>query len=411
MADPSGAVDGQALHGPGLIGLTHANGQPVTANGQPVTVGPRQAIGGGRARGSVPIGWAAWLLSVTGAGALYVSFAAQRQYVFAARHQDLASIIEALLLDAMMIVFTLLALGLSMARKSSRTERALILACAVASAGMNVSAADVTSPRSVAAYAVPPIALAIVVDRVVAVIRRHVLADDEVSAWTTLASFLAGVARTTAAVLLYSVRFILAPSSTAAGVRLWILNLTPLPTAGPRPEVTHSVNPAPALASVTEADGPAEPGGSAVAAEPGGSAVAAEPGGSAVAAEPGGSAVAAEPGGSAVAAEPGGSAVAAEPGGSAVAAEPGGDASPGSPATHGPDPRAPQSARAPLSAEPAVTAEPVTDEVIAAFYATELEAGRVPSGKEIRRQFSVGSGRADRIVGQLTAALAERGAG
>jgi hypothetical protein len=41
---------------------------------------------------------------------------------------------------------------------------------------MNVSAADVASPRSVAAYAIAPLALAVVVDRVVAVIRRHVLA-------------------------------------------------------------------------------------------------------------------------------------------------------------------------------------------------------------------------------------------
>ena len=42
--------------------------------------------------------------------------------------------IEALLLDLLMIVFTLLALGLSRAGKSARAERALILACAAASA-------------------------------------------------------------------------------------------------------------------------------------------------------------------------------------------------------------------------------------------------------------------------------------
>ena len=115
--------------------------------------------------------------------ALYVSFDAQRQYVFAVRHHQAASIIEALLLDLLMIVFTLLALGLSRAGKSSRTERALILACAAASAYMNVSDADTASPRFVAAYILAPLALAVVVDRVVAVIRRHVLADEEPSAW------------------------------------------------------------------------------------------------------------------------------------------------------------------------------------------------------------------------------------
>ena len=87
--------------------------------------------------------------------------------------------IEALLLDLLMITFTLLALGLARAGQPARAERTLILACAATSACMNVSAADVASPRSVTAYAIAPIALAVVVDRVVTVIRRHVLADLE----------------------------------------------------------------------------------------------------------------------------------------------------------------------------------------------------------------------------------------
>ena len=155
----------------------------------------RRIAGGERAPGSVLIGSAAWLLALVGAGALYVSFSAQRQYVFGARHQDAASIIEALLLDVLLIVFTLLALGLSRAGKSSRTERALILACAIASAYMNVSDADTASPRSVVAYAVAPVALAVVVDRVVAVIRRHVLGVDEASAWTSLGRAVVAAAR------------------------------------------------------------------------------------------------------------------------------------------------------------------------------------------------------------------------
>lgn len=69
-------------------------------------------------------------------------------------------------------------------RATARAERILILACAAASAYMNVAAADVASPRSVAAYAIAPVALAVVVDRVVTVIRRHVLADREPSAWS-----------------------------------------------------------------------------------------------------------------------------------------------------------------------------------------------------------------------------------
>ena len=139
---------------------------------------------------------AAWLLALTGGGSLFVSFSAQYAYIFTVRRQGAASVIEALLLDLLMIVFTLLALGLSRAGRA-RAERALILACAVASAYMNVSAADVASPRSVAAYAVAPLALAVVVDRTVAVIRRHVLADQEPSAWTTPGRAAAAAARIT----------------------------------------------------------------------------------------------------------------------------------------------------------------------------------------------------------------------
>jgi hypothetical protein len=223
--------------GPGLFEINHANGdREVTSI--------RRLAGAERAPGSVLIAVAAWLLALIGGGALYVSFSAQREYVFGARHQNAASVIEALLLDLLMIVFTLLALGLSRAGKSSRTERALILACAAASAYMNVSAADTASPRSVVAYAVAPIALAVVVDRVVAVIRRHVLADDEASAWTTLGRALSAAVRLTGLVLLYSLRTVLAPRETGTGLRRMVLDAAPLPGLPAAPE-SSAIDPPP----------------------------------------------------------------------------------------------------------------------------------------------------------------------
>jgi len=182
-----------------------------------------------RAPGSALIAVAAWLLALTGTGALYVSFIAQYAYILAVRRQDAASVIEALLLDLLMIVFTLLALGLSRAGQSARAERALILLCAAASSYMNVSAADLASPRSVAAYAVAPVALAVVVDRVVAVIRRHVLAGQQPSAWTTAGRAAAAAARIGGLVLLYCLRFALAAPETARGLRRMVLDATPLP--------------------------------------------------------------------------------------------------------------------------------------------------------------------------------------
>ena len=200
----------------------------------------RRRTGTGRAPGSALIAVAAWLLALTGGGALFVSFSAQYAYIVAVRRQDVASVIEALLLDLLMIVFTLLALGLSRAGQSARAERALILACAAASAYMNVSAADVASPRSVAAYAVAPIALAVAVDRVVAVIRRHHLADQE--PWITLGRAAAAATRITGLVLLYSLRFALAAPQTARGLRRMVLDAAPLP-ALPGPPAPEAIEP------------------------------------------------------------------------------------------------------------------------------------------------------------------------
>jgi hypothetical protein len=197
-----------------------------------------------RPAGAALIGWAAWLLALIGSGALFVSFSAQYAYVFHVRHQDIASVTEALLLDLLMIVFTLLALGLSRAGKSSRTERALILACAAASAYMNVSAADTASPRSVVAYAVAPVALAVVVDRVVAVIRRHVQADEEASAWTAMGGVLLAASRLSGVTALYSLRFVLAPPSTATGLRRMVLDAAPLPGLE-APEEPKAIDPPP----------------------------------------------------------------------------------------------------------------------------------------------------------------------
>ena len=221
--------------GPGLPRFTRDGGQRLHA-------GVHRRTGTGRAPGSMLIAVAAWLLALTGGGALFVSFSAQYAYLLAVRHQDAASVIEALLLDLGMIVFTLLALGLSRAGQAARAERALILACAAASAYMNISAADVASPRSVAAYAVAPLALVVVVDRVVAVIRRHDLAGREPSAWNSLGRTAAAAARITGLVLMYCLRFALAAPATARGLRRMVLDAAPLPAlpGPPAPEAIEA---------------------------------------------------------------------------------------------------------------------------------------------------------------------------
>jgi hypothetical protein len=85
----------------------------------------------------------------------------------------------------------------------------------------------------------------VVVDRVVAVIRRHVLGKDEASAWTAMARAVVAAVRLSGAVTLYALRFVLAPPSTAAGLRRMVLAAAPLPEiAGDRAEVP-AIEPAP----------------------------------------------------------------------------------------------------------------------------------------------------------------------
>lgn len=173
-----------------------------------------------RAPGSVLITAAAVLLGLLAAGLFVVSLAAQYRYVLAEKHQVAPAVIEAVGLDVGMAIFSLLALGLAMAGQSARIERGLIVACAAGSALMNYAAANGGSPRSVAAYVMPPIFLAIVVHRVVVVVRRHVLGETDRSAWAAFGRL-----------ALYGLRFLLAAPSTATGLRRQVLNMTPLPAA------------------------------------------------------------------------------------------------------------------------------------------------------------------------------------
>ena len=122
--------------GPGLFEVGRANGERFVTN-------VRRIAGADRAPGSALVSAATVLLGLLAAGLFVVSLAAQYRYVFAVKHQSVPSAIEAVGLDVGMAVFSLLALGLAMAGQSARIERALIVVCAVASAGQNYAAADV----------------------------------------------------------------------------------------------------------------------------------------------------------------------------------------------------------------------------------------------------------------------------
>ena len=222
----AGLASWQEGSGPGLFEVTT---EDAAGARERLVTNVRRLAGADRTPGSALIGAAGWLLTVLAAGLLAVSYAGQFAYIFAARGQVIASNIEAAMFDVGMVIFSLLALGLARAGKPARTERMLILVCALGSAGMGFAAADVTSPRSVAAYVAPPLFLAVVVDRVIAVVRRHILGDDESSPWAPLGRLTLRAIRLIGVVLLYALRLLLDLRPTARGLRQLVLDAAPVP--------------------------------------------------------------------------------------------------------------------------------------------------------------------------------------
>jgi hypothetical protein len=94
---------------------------------------------------------------------------------------------------------------------------------------MNLAAADPASWRSVTAYAAAPVFLAVITDRVIAVIRQHVLPPDTESAWAPLARAAVSALRLAAVAVLYLIRTVLAPSGTLRGLRQMVLDAAPVP--------------------------------------------------------------------------------------------------------------------------------------------------------------------------------------
>ena len=183
----------------------------------------RRLAGTEREPGSVLVTAGMALLAMLDGGLLYVVFAAQDRFIFSVKHQNVASMIQALALDMAMIIFSVLALGLARKGLPANVERALIVVCALASAFMNWTASDHTSLRSVAVYVSAPILLALVTDRVISVVRRHVLGmPDDASVWARFGQRLGRAA-------LWAARLLVDFRATRTGIRQAILAATPLP--------------------------------------------------------------------------------------------------------------------------------------------------------------------------------------
>jgi hypothetical protein len=164
-------------------------------------------------------------LCVLAAAAVAVSFTAQFRMVDATRHLAAVAALEASIPDVAALVFACLGIALALHGRRALRARALNLASVGASVFMNAIAAA-PGWRNLAIWAMPPIAYALASDTLIAVVRAHhqhltaALADET----ATPLAILGGL-------ILWLLRLALAPASTLAGFRAWVLAECPVAPA------------------------------------------------------------------------------------------------------------------------------------------------------------------------------------
>ena len=198
----------------------------------------------------------AWLrnaaagLCVLAAAAAAVSFTAQYRMAETARHLPAIAALEAAIPDAAALIFACLGIALALHGRRALRARTLNLASVAASVFMNAIAAE-PGWRNLAIWALPPVAYALASDTLIGVVRaqalalHHHLADET----ATPLAILGGL-------ILWLLRLTLAPASTLAGFRAWVLEECPVapgrraPSSGRPPHRTRGRRPRPPASSI-----------------------------------------------------------------------------------------------------------------------------------------------------------------
>jgi len=158
---------------------------------------------------------------VLAAAAATVSYAAQYRMVFAAKGVAPIAAMEAAIPDVAALIFATLGIALALHGRRAIRARVLNVAAVVTSVAMNVLAAG-HGWRDLAIWAMPPVAYALASDTAIGVVRawtlarqkamNEALADDE----ATPLAIVGGL-------LLWLLRLAIAPVSTLAGFRSWVI--------------------------------------------------------------------------------------------------------------------------------------------------------------------------------------------
>jgi hypothetical protein len=177
-------------------------------------------------------------LAVLAAASAAVSYAAQYRMVLAAKGSAPAAALEAAIPDVAALIFATLGVALALHGRRAIRARVLNVAAVATSVAMNVLAAG-HGWRDLAVWAMPPIAYALASDTAIGVVRawtiaRHkalnvALADDE----ATPLAILGGL-------LLWLLRLGIAPVSTLAGFRAWVVEECPVAPGRQARSVSHA---------------------------------------------------------------------------------------------------------------------------------------------------------------------------
>jgi Protein of unknown function (DUF2637) len=213
---------GQRLHGDAAPDAPAAQ----LSAGNPRTAGP------GRGRAELGDRSGAWLrtamagLAVLAAAAALVSYQAQYQLVAGYKHAPVVAAVQAAIPDVAALVFASLGIALALHGRRAVRARALNVAAVATSVAMNALAAA-PGWRALAVWVLPPVAYALASDTLIGVVRAWAIARQQ-----QLGARLAGEEQTPLAIvgglLLWWLRLVLAPASTLAGFRRWVVQECPV---------------------------------------------------------------------------------------------------------------------------------------------------------------------------------------
>ncbi len=178
-------------------------------------------------------------LCVLAAAAAAVSFTAQYRMAEAARDLPAIAALEAAIPDAAALVFACLGIALALHGRRALRARALNLASVGTSVFMNAIAAA-PGWRNLAIWILPPVAYALASDTLIGVVRAQALAR-HLRPGAALAADAATPLTVLGGLALWLLRLALAPASTLAGFRTWVLAECPVapgrraPAPGPAP--------------------------------------------------------------------------------------------------------------------------------------------------------------------------------